>query len=146
MLLSILYLLLRRLFGPFARFSSGNGSKDVEIAVLRHQLKVLRRQVARPSFRPIDRAFLTAAARALPRDLWPSFLVTPQTLLRWHRELVRRKWTYRTAKKPGRPPIDPEVEDLVLSSGCDSPSGSGALDELPSAAMDGTCMQNMDPL
>jgi hypothetical protein len=86
---------------------AGNGSKDVEIAVLRHQLKALRRQLARPSFRPIDRAFLTAAARALPRDLWPSFLVTPQTLLRWHRELVRRKWTYRTAKEPDRPPIGP---------------------------------------
>jgi transposase InsO family protein len=120
-LLSILYVLLRRLFGRFARFSAGDRSKDVEIAVLRHQLRVLRRQVARPSFRPIDRAFLTAAARALPRDLWPSFLVTPQTLLRWHRELVRRKWTYRTAKKPGRPPIDPEVEDLVLRLARENP-------------------------
>lgn len=121
MLLSILYLLLRRLIGPFTRFSSENGSRDIEIAVLRHQLKVLRRQVARPSFRPVDRAFLTAAARVLPRDLWPSFLVTPQTLLRWHRELVRRKWTYRTAKKPGRPPIDPEVENLVLRLARENP-------------------------
>ncbi len=58
----------------------------------------------------VDRAFLAAAARLLPRDRWSSFLVTPQTLLRWHRELVRRKWTYRGAKI-GRPPIDPEFRD-----------------------------------
>lgn len=121
MLPSILYLLLRRLFAVFMRSRPSEASKDVEIAVLRHQLKVLRRQVARPSFRPIDRAFLAAAARALPRDRWPPFLVTPQTLLRWHRELVRRKWSYRTAKRPGRPPIDPEVRDLVLRLARENP-------------------------
>jgi len=74
---------------------------------------VLRRQVHRPALRPADRAFLAAAARLLPRERWGSFLVTPQTLLRWHRELVRRKWTYR-ARRPGRPPIDQDARDLVL--------------------------------
>lgn len=59
-------------------------AKDLEIAVLRHQSKVLRRQVVRPRFRLIDRAMLAAAARELPRERWGSFL----TLLRWHRELV----------------------------------------------------------
>jgi transposase len=92
-----------------------------EIAVLRHQLRVLRRQVARPRFRRVDRAFLAAAARILPGDRWASFLVTPQTLLRWHRELVRRKWTYKRKGRPGRPPIDSEVRDLVLRLARENP-------------------------
>ncbi len=93
--------------------SSGDeGSKDIEILVLRHQLKVLRRQAGRPRLRPVDRALFAAAARALPRDRWASFMVTPQTLLRWHRELVRRKWTYH-AKRIGRPPLDPEICELI---------------------------------
>jgi len=119
--LSILYALLRSLFGLFAGTATREASKDVEIAVLRHQVKVLRLQVARPSFRPIDRVFLAAASRVLPRDRWPSFLISPQTLLRWHRELVRRKWTYRTARTQGRPPIDTEVQDLVLRLARENP-------------------------
>jgi putative transposase len=116
--LSMLYLLLRGLLGLMP--GSGDAAKDVEIAVLRHQLRVLRRQVARPSFRPIDRAFLAAAGRALPRDRWGSFLITPQTLLRWHRTLVRRKWTYRRARV-GRPPIDPELRQMVLRLARENP-------------------------
>lgn len=69
--LSILYALLRSLFGLFASTATREGSKDVEIAVLRHQVKVLRRQVARPSFRPIDRVFLAAASRVLPTTVGP---------------------------------------------------------------------------
>jgi putative transposase len=68
---------------------------DVEIAVLRHQLMVLRRPVARPRYTPADRLVLAALAKLLPRERWPVFLVTPATLLRWHRELVARRWTYR---------------------------------------------------
>jgi putative transposase len=63
-------------------------AKDVEIAVLRHQLLVLRRQVARPRYAPADRMVLAALAKLLPRDRWLIFLVTPSTLLRWHRELM----------------------------------------------------------
>jgi putative transposase len=67
---------------------------DVEIAVLRHQLAILRRQVARPRYQPTDRLLLASLSRLLPRERWTAFLVTPNTLLRWHRELVRRRWTY----------------------------------------------------
>jgi len=69
----------------------------------------------------MDRAFLAAASRVLPRERWASFLVTPQTLLLWHRELVRRKWTYRRTGTQGRPPIDPKVRDLVLRLARENP-------------------------
>ena len=66
----------------------------VEIAVLRHQLAVLRRQVPRPRYTPADRMLLAVLAKLLPRERWSVFLVTPSTLLRWHRQLVARRWTY----------------------------------------------------
>lgn len=113
MLFALLYLVLRRLFG-LAEGSKEDQSKDVEILVLRHQLKVLRRQAGRPRLRRFDRAFLAAASRALQRPAWASFVVSPQTLLRWHRELVRRKWTYRRKTAGGRPPLDPDTRDLIL--------------------------------
>ncbi len=72
--------------------------KDVEIAVLRDQLAVLHRQVARPRYAPPDRMVLATLARLLPRERWAAFLVTPATLLRWHREFARRRWTY--AREP----------------------------------------------
>src|SRR2546430_14540071 len=94
----------------------------VEIAVLRHQLGVLRRQVPRPRYTPADRMLLAALARLLPRERWPVFLVTPSTLLRWHRELIARRWTYpRTGR--GRRGLDEEVVALVvrLAGGGTSP-------------------------
>jgi putative transposase len=80
---------------------------------LRHELAVLRRQVSRPALRPVDRAFLAAASRRRPRERWSSFFVTPDTLLRWHRRLVARRWTY-PSRGPGRPPVGDETRALVL--------------------------------
>ena len=93
MALSFLYLMARRLVGVLLGHRCGEHAKDVEIAVLRHQLSVLRRQVKRPEFRPADRAILAVLAGALPRSHRSIFLVTPSTILRWHRRLVTRKWT-----------------------------------------------------
>lgn len=103
MLFALLYLVVRRLFGLVRGSGSEDPSKEVEILVLRHQLKVLRRQAGRPRLRRLDRVVLAAASRVLPRPAWPSFMLSPQTLLRWHRELVRRKWTYRRKHCVGRP-------------------------------------------
>jgi putative transposase len=94
--------------------------KDVEIAVLRHQLAVLRRQVARPRFAPTDRLILATLARFLPRDRWSAFLVTPAMLLRWHREFVRRRWTYPRGTGVRRG-LDPRLVELVLRLARENP-------------------------
>jgi transposase InsO family protein len=93
--------------------SSSIAALEVENALLRHQLAVLRRTVTRPPLRRRDRLVLAAASTLLPRERWSAFLVSPQTLLRWHRELVRKKWSYRR-RSAGRPPLDPDVRALVL--------------------------------
>jgi putative transposase len=92
MALSFLYLMARRLVGMLLGSLRSQHAKDVEIAILRHQLAVLRRQVKRPELRPADRAVLAVLSRAFPRSHWSAFLVTPDTILRWHRRLVPRKW------------------------------------------------------
>jgi putative transposase len=94
--------------------------------VLRHQVKVLQRQVKRPRFSRLDRILMAAASRAMPRSRWASFMVRPETLLRWHRELVRKKWafkkwTFRKRGWPGGPPIDPDVRNLVIRLGRENP-------------------------
>ncbi len=116
---SFAYFVLVRL----VRGLTGRGSVSqlqLENAVLRHQVRVLRRTVRRPELKDRDRRFLAAASRGLSRDRWASFMVTPQTLLRWHRELVRRKWTY-PRRAPGRPPLDRETADLILRLGRENP-------------------------
>jgi len=104
LLLSLLYLLLRRLVRLVA-CSSNELNSEIEVVVLRHQLMVLKRQVRRPRLRRRDRLFMAAMSRALSRTRWSCFVVSPQTLLRWHRDLVRRKWTYRRTLTGGRPTI-----------------------------------------
>jgi hypothetical protein len=93
MALSFLYLMTRRLVGMLLGCLRSEHAKDVEIAVLRHQPEVLRRQVKRPELRPADRAVLAVLSRVLPRSHWAAFLVMPGTILRWHWRLVVRKWT-----------------------------------------------------
>jgi len=93
------FVIVRRLLG-LVGLGPAPDAKDVEIAVLRHQLVVLRRQVARPRYTPTDRMVLATLARLMSRGRWAIFLVTPATLLRWHREMVRRRWTY-----PDRRPV-----------------------------------------
>jgi putative transposase len=93
--------------------------KELEIVVLRHELSVLRRQARRPQLTMSERVFLSAASRLLPRSRWRSLPITPTTLLRWHRRLVARRWTYQG--RSGRPPIAREVQQLVLRLARENP-------------------------
>jgi putative transposase len=102
MALSFLHLMARRLVGMLLGSLRSEHAKDVEIAVLRHQLDVLRRQVKRPEFRPADRAVLALLSRALPRSRWSVLLVTPDTILRWHRRLVTASGPSPTVEAGGR--------------------------------------------
>src|SRR6266700_3394404 len=120
MALSFLYLMARRLVGVLLGSLRSEHAKDVEIAVLRHQLSVLRRQVKRAEFRPADSAVLAVLARALPRAQWSTFLVTPGTILRWHRRLVTRKWT-QPSPRGGRPPLVEHVVALILRLARENP-------------------------
>ncbi|MGH3452703.1 MAG: integrase core domain-containing protein [Haloechinothrix sp.] len=120
MLFALLHLLLRRVVRLIGG-SSNDLDPDIELTVLRHQLMVLKRQVGRPRLRRLDRLFMAAISRALPRARWSSFMVSPQTLLRWHRDLVRRKWTYRRTSAGGRPPISDEVRELIVRMGRENP-------------------------
>ena len=115
---TLAFLVLRRVLGVVGGGPTPD-AKDVEIAVLRHQLAVLRRQVTRPRYTPGDRMVLATLAKLLSRDRWQIFLVTPSTLLRWHRELVRRRWTYPATRQ--RRGLDPVVVDLVLRLARDNP-------------------------
>ena len=118
MLFALLYAVLRRVIGL------GHPSADrelvIEVVVLREQVKVLSRKLGRPKLRRIDKAFLAACSRALPRHRWGFFIVAPSTLLRWHRELVRRKWTYKQ-KRLGRPAIDPALSALICRMARENP-------------------------
>jgi putative transposase len=121
-MLFLLSLVVRVLARLLVLSGADEATKDLEILVLQHQLRVLRRQAGRPRFTALDRVLLAGASRALPRQRWMSlFLVTPQTVLRWHRDLVRRKWTDRNRRQPGRPPLDAEVVALVLRMARETP-------------------------
>jgi len=119
-LLSLVYIALRFVLQLLLLSFRSAEFKELETSCFRHELAVVRRQVARPQVRPADRAFLAAASRLLPWARWRSFFVTPDTLLRWHRDLVRRRWTY-PRRRCARPKLATEIRELVLRLAPENP-------------------------
>lgn len=118
--LAFLYWSLRRLLELMVLRRRSEREKEIEIRVLRHQLRALERQVARPQLTQADRALLVAFSRVSRRAWRRSAFVTPATLLRWHRELVARRWTY-PHRRPGRPPTAAGIRELVVRLARENP-------------------------
>jgi putative transposase len=118
---SLVYELFCRILALIALRGRRDRSKDVEILVLRKQLEVLRRQVPRPRFDDDDRVVLAGLSRVLHRDRWNVLVVTPATILRWHRRLVARHWTY-PHRRPGRPPLASELRALITRLAHENPT------------------------
>ena len=124
MLLSIVYRLMRCLVGLLAVLVRSDLSKDAELLVLRHENQVLRRQLrGRLRWDHADRLWLAALSRLVSRRRWPKvFPVTPATLLRWHRDLVARKWDYTSQRRPGRPSTGTAVKALIIRMARENPA------------------------
>jgi putative transposase len=110
---SFVYVVACRLFAFALLLARSDRSKELEILLLRHELSILRRKVRRPQLTQSDRLLLAALSRVVARRSWRAFLVRPETLLRWHRRIVARRWTY-PRRRPGRPPLEPPVRRLIL--------------------------------
>ncbi len=118
-----MFRILYRFLAGFARLAVRSGrSKDLEIIVLRHQLQILRRQVDQPAINDNDRTLLGAIAAALTSRLRQGWVVTPETLLRWHRKRITRHWTQPPARRQGRPPKAAELRQLVIRLAKENPT------------------------
>jgi putative transposase len=118
--LRLLYPLFCQVLRWLALLARSSVTKDAELPVLRHEVAVLQRQVTRPRVDWADRAVLAGLARLLPRPVWRGLFVRPATLLRWHRDLVRRRWTY--PHRRGRPALAAELRELVLRLARENPA------------------------
>ncbi|MFD0031476.1 integrase core domain-containing protein [Streptomyces sp. NPDC055059] len=113
--LSVVVTLVRNLITVPAAMLRSRIAKDAEVLALRHENAVLRRQIARVRYEPADRIWLAVLSTLMPRDRWRQvFTVTPATLLRWHRQLLARKWTFTQRRRPGRPSIAATIKQLIL--------------------------------
>jgi hypothetical protein len=122
LLLSVLYALACLLADLASVRCRDARARDIELLALRHEVRVLRRQVKRPAWTPGDRFVLAALSRRLARTAWGVLPVRPETLLRWHRELARRKWAaFGRRRGPGRPPLPAEVRDLISRLATENP-------------------------
>ncbi len=120
MLWSFVYLVVRNLFALVWLLGRSRRSKEMEILVLRHELAILRRQTSRPRLTRADRALLASLSRSLARPAWAVFPIRPETLLRWHRQLIARRWTY-SQRMPGRPPLERSLSKLILRLADENP-------------------------
>jgi putative transposase len=120
LLWSFAYLAVRNLFTPLWLLARPPGSKELEILVLRHELALLRRQARQPKLTRADRSLLAALSRSRPRVDWARFPVKPETLLRWHRQLVARRWTH-AHRAPGRPRLKSSLRSLILRLARENP-------------------------
>jgi putative transposase len=117
---SFVYLVVRNLFALVWLLGRSRRSKELEILVLRHELAILRRQSSRPKLTRADRALLASLSRSLPRPDWTAFSFKPETLLRWHQQLIARRWTY-SHRRPGRPGLERSLRELILRLARENP-------------------------
>src|SRR5260370_13654119 len=121
MLIAFVYSFVRLLL-DVAHVRSTVRDPEAELLLLRHQLRVVRRQVKRPHLDVADRAIMAALSHRVSRAAWVGMLVQSETVLGWHRQLVRRKWAaFGRRRGPGRPSLDPELQTLILQMAKDNP-------------------------
>ena len=153
MLLRLPYLVLTGVFAALRLLPTSDIDKDIEILALRHQLAILQRQTGRPRLTPTDRAFLAAVLHRLPRSRLQQLrlIVSPDAVLRWHRDLLRRRHASRSRpKRPGRPPTIRSIKALILRLARENPGWGyrrvhGELDALGSRSRRPRCGRSSRP-